>query len=226
MRVYHGSFIEIVEIDLSKCEIGKDFGQGFYVTNIIEQAHFWAERKGLENDTQGSVTEFEFNENAFVHFKLNTLRFDEYNEHWLDFVTTNRDITLKHPTHDYDIVEGPVADDRIATRIKKYVSGKISKKQFLEELKFTKPTHQICFCTGRSLQMLDYVEKEKNIEYKIAEFAEPIIEQLILDFNFDTETATDKFFTSSTFIKLANERTLFYNNDWQIIYELLKKELS
>jgi hypothetical protein len=215
MRVYHGSFIEIVEIDLSKCEIGKDFGQGFYVTNIKEQAHFWAERKGLENDTKGFVTEFEFNENAFIHFKLKTLQFDEYNEPWLDFITTNRDITLKHPTHDYDIVEGPVADDRIATRIKKYVSGKISKEQFLEELKFTKPTHQICFCTGRSLQMLDY-----------GELSEPIIEQLILDFNFDTETATDKFFTSSTFIKLANESTAFYKNDWQIIYELLKKELS
>jgi hypothetical protein len=58
------------------------------------------------------------------------------------------------------------------------------------------------------------------------EIAEPIIEQLILDFNFDTETATDKFFTSSTFIKLANERTASYDNDWQIIYEALKKELS
>lgn len=74
MRVYHGSFTEIVEIDLSKCEIEKDFGQGFYVTNIREQAQFWAESKGLENDTQGFVTEFEFNENAFVHFKLNTCR--------------------------------------------------------------------------------------------------------------------------------------------------------
>ena len=58
------------------------------------------------------------------------------------------------------------------------------------------------------------------------EFAEPIIKQLVLDFNFDTETATDKFFTSSTLIKLTNENTAFYNNDWQIIYELLKKELG
>lgn len=226
MRVYHGSFIEIVEIDLSKCEIGKDFGQGFYVTNIKEQAQFWAKRKGLENDTQGFVTEFEFNENAFLHFKLKTLRFDDYNEHWLDFVTKNRDITQKHPTHNYDIVEGPVADDKIATRIKKYVNGAISKQQFLEDLRFIKPTHQICFCTGRSLQMLDFVEKEKNIEHKIAAIAEPTIEQLVLDFNFDAETATDIFFTSAIFIKLANENTAFYKKPWQEIYQLLKNELK
>lgn len=226
MRVYHGSYTEIVEIDLSKCEIGKDFGQGFYVTKIKEQAQFWAERKGLDNDTKGYVTEFEFNENAFQHFKLKTLRFTEYDENWLDFVTMNRDVTLQHPTHDYDIVEGPVADDKIATRIKKYLRGSISKQQFLEELKFTKYTHQICFCTGRSLQMLDYVGKTKNIEYEIAEIGEPVIEQLILDFNIDEETATDKFFSSNTFAKLADKNTEFYKKSWQEIYELLKQELK
>ena len=78
MRVYHGSYTPIQEIDLSKCEIGKDFGQGFYVTKIKEQAQFWAERKGSDNDTQGYVTEFEFYENAFRHFKLKTLQFTSY----------------------------------------------------------------------------------------------------------------------------------------------------
>lgn len=135
-------------------------------------------------------------------------------------------MALNHPTHDYDIVEGPVADDKIATRIRKFVRGEISKQQFLEELKFSKPTHQICFCTVRSLQMLDYVENEKNIENKIAALAEPIIEQLIIDFNFDTEIATDIFFTSATFIKLTNESTAFSTKPWQEIYELLKKELE
>jgi hypothetical protein len=224
MRVYHGSYTRIQEIDLSKCEIGKDFGQGFYVTKIKEQAQFWAGRKGLDNDTQGYVTEFEFNENAFLHFKLKTLQFTGYDESWLDFVTMNRNTTLPQPTHDYDIVEGPVADDRIATRIKKYLKGGISKQQFLEELKFVRETHQICFCTGRSLQMLDYVEKTKDIEYEIAEISEPLIEKFILDFNIDEETATDKFFSSNTFAKLADEAIELYKKTWQEIYELLKQE--
>jgi hypothetical protein len=225
MRVYHGSYTQIEEIDLAKCEIGKDFGQGFYVTKIKEQAQFWAERKGLDNETQGVVTEFEFNENAFQHFNLKTLRFAGYDDSWLDFVTMNRDTSLQQPTHDYDIVEGPVADDRIATRIKKYLKGGISKEQFLEELKFVKETHQICFCTGRSLQMLDYTEKKKGIEYEIAEIGEPLIEQYILDFNVDEDTATDKFYSSNTFTQLADESTRFYLKSWQEIYELLKQEI-
>jgi len=226
MRVYHGSYTLIDEIDLEKCEIGKDFGKGFYVTKIKEQAQFWAERKGLDNETQGIVTEFEFNENAFKHFNLKTLRFTGYDDSWLDFVTMNRDTSLPQPTHDYDIVEGPVADDRIATRIKKYLKGGISKEQFLEELKFVKETHQICFCTVRSLQMLDYTEKKKGIENEIAEIGEPLIEQFILDFNVDEGTATDKFYTSNTFTQLADESTRFYLKPWQEIYELLKIEIN
>ena len=119
MRVFHGSYIKIDKIDLSKCETGKDFRQGFYVTKFKEQAAFWAERRGLANKTEGVVTEFEFNENAFQHFKLKTLQFTGYDESWLDFVTMNRNTALPQPTHDYDIVEGTVDDDRIATRIKK-----------------------------------------------------------------------------------------------------------
>jgi len=226
MRVYHGSYTQIEEIDLSKCEIGKDFGQGFYVTKIKEQAQFWAERKGLDNDTQGFVTEFEFNENAFQHFKLKTLRFAEYDEHWLDFVAMNRNTALPQPTHDYDIVEGPVADDRIATRIKKYLKGGISKQQFLEELKFVKETHQICFCTGRSLQMLELKDNNNNIDYEVSEIGEKIIEQLIIDFNFDEEKSADLFFSSEIFGKLSDIKTEFYKKDWTEIYELLKQELN
>jgi len=88
MKVYHGSYMPIQEIDLSKCEIGKDFGQGFYVTKIKEQAQFWAERKGLDNGTQGYVTAFEFNENAFQYFKLKTLRFTGYDDNWRTITKT------------------------------------------------------------------------------------------------------------------------------------------
>lgn len=226
MRVYHGSYTQIDEIDLSKCEIGKDFGQGFYVTRIKEQAIFWADRKGLDNGTQGIVTEFEFNENAFQYFNLKTLRFAGYNDNWLDFVAMNRNTALPQPTHDYDIVEGPVADDRIATRIKKYLKGNISKQQFLEELKFVKETHQICFCTARSLQMIDYVNNIKEIDYELSEIGKSLLEQFMIDFNFDEEKATDFFYSSETFGKLADKTTELYKKSWQEIYELLKSELQ
>ncbi len=170
------------------------------------------------------MTEFEFNENAFLHFNLKVLRFTGYDDGWLNFVAMNRNTALPQPTHDYDIVEGPVADDKIATRIKRYLKGNISKQQFLEELKFVKETHQICFCTGRSLQMLDFTEKKEDIEYEIAKISEPLIEQFIIEFNIDEETATDKFFSSNTFAKLADKTTEFHKKTWQEIYELLKQE--
>jgi len=139
MKVYHGSYMEIYVIDLSKCTIGQDFGKAFYATNLREQAEFWAKRKGRVNNTYGYVTEYNFFENAFEHCNLKILRFNSYDEKWLDFVVANR--RPDAPVHDYDIVEGPVANDDIAQRIFAYLAGEISKADFLEELKFKHPSH-------------------------------------------------------------------------------------
>jgi hypothetical protein len=108
MKVYHGSNFEIIDIDLSKCEPYRDFGRGFYVTSIREQAAYWAERKGYDNGTQGYVTEFEFIETAFEYWKFKILRFKDYTEEWLDFVVMNRNRSLPVPAHDYDIVEAAI----------------------------------------------------------------------------------------------------------------------
>lgn len=74
--------------------------------------------------------------------------------------------------------------------------------------------------------MLDYAEKGEIIEDEIAEIGEPLIEQLIIEFNIDEETATDRFFSSNTFAQLANKSSGFYKKTWQEIYELLKQELK
>jgi len=42
--------MEITEVDLTLCEIGRDFGRGFYVTKFKEQAEQWAKRKGRINN--------------------------------------------------------------------------------------------------------------------------------------------------------------------------------
>jgi hypothetical protein len=131
MKVYHGSYTEIRTIDFSFCRKKRDFGKGFYVTKLREQAEYWATRKGDDNDTEGIVTEFEFHEYFFNDEDLKVLRFDNYNEEWLDFIVQNRLNTGEKQAHDYDIVEGPVADDDIATRVYAYIKGKVSKKQFL-----------------------------------------------------------------------------------------------
>jgi len=227
MKVYHGSYKAISIIDLSKCEKHKDFGQGFYVTRYRNQAEDWAEKIGLKNDTQGIVTEFEFFESAFSSWNYKVLRFEDYSDKWLDFVVLNRNPNNENPVHDYDIVEGPVADDKIQRRLNKYLNGKISKEIFLNELRYHEPTHQICFSTQRALLMLENKSKESiDHLFNIEDIGEAIIEALMLDKKFDEETASKIFYSSGIFAQLADESTGFYKKKWQEIYELLKQGLN
>jgi len=82
------------------------------------------------------------------------LRFKGYNKKWLDFIVLNRKNRKKTQAHDYDIIEGPIADDDIATRIYDYINEKVSQDRLLAELIHKNPSHQICFCTLKSLQAI------------------------------------------------------------------------
>ena len=86
MRVYHGSDILIEQIDLNKCKFGKDFGRGFYVTKLQDQAVTMAERVSRWSKKTPIVSEFEFDEFVLVDDDLKKLHFDDYNDEWLEFV--------------------------------------------------------------------------------------------------------------------------------------------
>ncbi|MDR0692681.1 MAG: DUF3990 domain-containing protein [Prevotellaceae bacterium] len=225
MRVYHGSDTPVSVIDLQKCKPNRDFGRGFYVTKLRTQAENMAKRVTKYSKKTPVVTEYEFDEYAYQDDDLKVLRFDAYNEAWLDFVVLNRNADKRRQAHEYDIVEGNVADDKITRNITKYLKGKISKQDFLEMLKYNEPNHQICFCTINSLQMLDFIENPTDISYEISEIGEPLLEKLILDNQIDEIKATDLFYNSETFTRLADVSTGFYLKPWQEIYEILKKEL-
>ena len=225
MRVYHGSDTPVSVVDLRKCKPSRDFGRGFYVTKLRFQAEDMAKRVARYSKLTSVVTEYEFDEYAYEDSDLKVLRFDDYSEEWLDFVVLNRSADKRRQAHDYDIVEGPVADDRISRNVSKYLKGKISKEDFFEMLKHSE-NHQICFCTINSLLMLEYIENPKDIEYEVSEIGEPLLEQLVIDFNMDEEKAADLFFSSETFAQLADATTQLYKKTWQEIYELLKKELK
>ena len=153
------------------------------------------------------------------------MRFNRYNDEWFDFIILNRNLETIEQKHDYDIIEGPVADDKVQRRINRYLEGEISREEFFEQLtKYPDPSHQICFCTINSLRMLKKTNYKAII--KIEDISELIVEKLVTDFSFDEQTATDKFFSSDTFAKLSDTETKFYKKDWTEIYELLKQELS
>ncbi len=224
MRVYHGSYMPIDRIDLSKGRANKDFGRGFYVTKLQKQAQTWANIIGGIHDMEGVVSEFIFYERAFADDKYKTLRFEDYSEAWLDFVILNRNRESTEQKHDYDIVEGPIADDKISRRIDDYLDGKVSKQDFLEELKHNEENHQICFCTLNSLQMLEKTDTKSS--RLITDISEPVMTTLMTDLHIDEETAADKFYSSTVFTRLSDKSTGLYQKPWQEIYEMLKKEMK
>ncbi|MCL2072707.1 MAG: DUF3990 domain-containing protein [Marinilabiliaceae bacterium] len=220
MKLYHGSYTEINVINLKKAKPYKDFGRAFYLTKYYEQAKIWANRLGGEHKKGGIITEFEFNEYAYEDESLKVLKFDEYNEQWFDFIVFNR--SKLNSTHEYDIVEGPVADDDVTRQIDTFLVGKITKEEFLEELKFHKPTHQIAFCTLESLQMLEKVKKKQFVN----DIDDIITQLMVTEFNLTEAQTIDIYFQSKTYGKLIDENTEFSKKDWQEVYELLKTELK
>jgi len=224
MKVYHGSYIKVDKVDLSKSKPNKDFGRGFYVTKLRNHAKEWAKIIGEKYGTDGFVSEFEFFENDFTKSICKIKHFDAYDEEWLDFVVENRDKNSKIPAHDYDIVIGPVANDKVQNTLRLYLKGKISKEKFLKMLTHHEETHQICFCTLNSLQTIDRIDDTPT--YDIVIISEPIIEKLIIDFNFDEEKATNLFFYSDTYDKLSDAETKLYKKDWTETYKMLLNELK
>lgn len=224
MKVFHGSYTVVSDIDLTKGRSNLDFGKGFYVTNIRSQAEYWAARAGRFHKTDGIVSEFEFYERAFTDAMYKVLRFANYNEEWLDFVVINRDPTTEEQRHDYDIVEGPVANDDVNNRIDDYLAGAVSKADFLKELAHHSPTHQICFCTVRSLQMIEPIDKKYYINVK--HISRPMMEQLIAEQHVDKYAAADMLYNSRTFSQLSDKTTELYKKQWIEVYDMLKTELN
>ncbi len=118
MILYHGSNTYINEIDLSKSKPCKDFGKGFYLSDSHEQALEMAKLKTLILGGETAVTEFEFNGELISSGNLKVITFDSYSEEWLDFILLNR--TSREIAHDYDIVYGPIANDKVGAQIFKY----------------------------------------------------------------------------------------------------------
>jgi hypothetical protein len=224
MIVYHGSYIEIDEIDLSRCEPHKDFGQGFYVTKNKKHAETWAARIGARHDTIGVITEFKFHESAFTNSKYKVLRFTDSSDDWLDFVVNNRNDESLVPVHDYDIIEGPVANNRVQRRIDDYLAGIIQREKFLKEMCYHEPTHQICFCSVKALQMLEKATRREIS--RIEDIVGAITIALVTEQNKTEAEAIESFYKSDAFAQLTGKNSTLLALSWREIYELFLQELK
>ena len=142
--VYHGSNVEVAVPRILQNGFYKDFGYGFYCTNYEKQAKRWAMTKKGESVINRSEYE--------LCMDLKILSFDNMTDEWLDFVAKCR----MGIEHNYDIVEGPMADDQIWNFVEGFIDGRIPRKAFWELVKFNYPTHQIVFCTEEALKTLTF----------------------------------------------------------------------
>lgn len=154
MILYHGSNTEIHIPDLSKCRPYKDFGKGFYLTDIKEQAVRMSERTVRIYGGEPFVSEFNFEMDDASCKGLKIKKFDYPTEEWADFVISNRDINKPQPFHNYDIVIGPVADDNIARLLRLYLDKFIDIEQLKRELSYKDITSQYFFHTAEAIKLL------------------------------------------------------------------------
>lgn len=154
LKLYHGSNLSIDHIDLSKSNRGKDFGCGFYLNPNEYEAKEMAQAKADFLGGEPIVTAFEFMPQEEGKEEVKIKIFDDYTEDWAEFVALNRRNRTNVQAHDYDIVIGPIADDKVGVQIRRYVNGYISTQKLIEELKFKEKSVQYFFGTERSLKLL------------------------------------------------------------------------
>ena len=153
MILYHGSNQKVDNIDLGKSRPSKDFGLAFYLSEDIEQAKEMAQFKV---DTFGGelfINKFEFDIDKATRNDLKCLIFNAYTEEWARFVLSNRATSAR--VHDYDIVYGPIANDRVGLQIRKFHDGSIDFEEFLHRIKYMKGiTFQYFFGSNKAINKL------------------------------------------------------------------------
>ena len=142
MIVYHGSTLCVENPLVGVCRDNLDFGKGFYLTDICEQAISWAKRVAIiYNKPNAYLNKYELDyETICRNYRI--LSFETYNETWLDFVMASR--RGERRWSDYDIIEGGIANDRVFNTIELYFNGLTDKGEALKRLSYEQPNNQIC----------------------------------------------------------------------------------
>lgn len=145
MKVYHSSYTVVNRPDVLHSREALDFGKGFYVTLLYEQAIRYAERFKLRFG-KAYLNVYELDDK----WRTSNIKvFSTYDGEWLDFVAANRQ--MKSVSF-YDAVDGGVANDKIFRTVELYFAGDINKDEALKRLKYESPNHQICI---RSQKVID-----------------------------------------------------------------------
>lgn len=162
MILYHGTNIDIQSIDLALCRPYKDFGKGFYTTDILEQAQKMAKRVARIYGGNAIVNVYEIADNYIENSKLNILNFGKIpSERWAVFVMNNRSKAFMdfgsidcNFDYKYDIVTGPIADDDMTVLFRQFQNNLISLQTLINGMTFRETTSQFSFHTEKAVHLL------------------------------------------------------------------------
>lgn len=164
MILYHGTNCSIDRIDLNKCRPFKDFGKGFYLTTIKEQAEKMAYRVSRIYGLEPIVNVFSFDSQAAENIALK--RFESPSEEWARFVINNRNGNNSETNHNldnkFDVVVGPIANDDLALLFRQFSNGMIEIDTLVRNMKYKELTDQYSFHTEKALELL-----RKESEYYV-----------------------------------------------------------
>lgn len=150
MIVYHGSNVIVELPDTDHSFRFLDFGKGFYVTTVKEQAERWARRKsGLYGAYRGIVSVYRMKDTWDGLIRKD---FEEDLSEWIDFVCECRD--GKSDYMQYDMIAGKVANDKAFRVVDMYRSGIWDKERALKEIKVYSNYDQIAFLTQKAIDQL------------------------------------------------------------------------
>lgn len=161
MTLYHGSYQDIEEVDLSKGMSYKDFGRGFYLTPDYDTACRMAKKKARLQDGVPMVITYELDEVLLENGTLNVLRFPEKaTAEWARFVDRNRDRNNLEKIQDYDVVCGPIADDGVAYALGRYHENTMTIEELATELQDKFLDQQVMIGSQKALSYLRKIKTE------------------------------------------------------------------
>lgn len=150
MIVYHGSIVPVEKPDITHSYRPLDFGKGFYVTSVREQAERWAKRKAdLLGSSKAIISVYEMQEKTEG---LYVKTFAPDLMEWIDFVCSCRDGGVDYQR--YDLIRGKVANDRVFRVVDMYHAGIWEKERALKEIKVYPNYDQIAFITQKAIDQL------------------------------------------------------------------------
>jgi hypothetical protein len=175
MTLYHGTTHLFNMIDVSKCKPYTDFGTGFYLSEVWEQAAKLAFRNlaieklrlaALNRTCNLSALLYSYEFSSDASKGLSVKKFAKADKEWVRFVVMNR--TNPDRRHDYDVVTGPTANDNTRNSIDLFIGGYLGDKEsdgtmniLLQLLKPQVLPRQFLFASEKAVACLKLIRRDR-----------------------------------------------------------------